>query len=287
MLFSVFYLFLFLSVGLLSARRAVPDGSAAVIVPLGCGFGVSLLAVLPALFAVVLGFHCRRRAGGSGRGGHRGSAFVRRRLRGMAKDPRQRGPVGLPAAGSAHHAVSAAHPRSASGGRARTTPGRAATAICRCTRVHQYIAQSGEFLPRYPLLGGTHRFGYPFLCETVSSVFVVLGPTSSTAYLLPMLPAFLSVYGMFWQLARRVTDSAGKACLAFYLVLYGQRLGFASFGSADSFAGIFYRFSQRRRILEKTSSGSIRLWICLSPAGDVAWLVRAAARRLSPVAVLL
>ena len=56
MLFSVFYLSLFLSVGLLSARRAVPDGSAAVIVPLGCGFGVSLLAVLPALFAVVLGF---------------------------------------------------------------------------------------------------------------------------------------------------------------------------------------------------------------------------------------
>ena len=32
MLFSVFYLFLFLSVGLLLARRAVPDGSAAVIV---------------------------------------------------------------------------------------------------------------------------------------------------------------------------------------------------------------------------------------------------------------
>ena len=54
MLFSVFYLSLFLSVGLLLARRAVPDGSAAVIVPLGCGFGVSLLAVLPALFAVVL-----------------------------------------------------------------------------------------------------------------------------------------------------------------------------------------------------------------------------------------
>ena len=46
MLFSVFYLSLFLSVGLLLARRAVPDGSAAVIVPLGCGFGVSLLAVL-------------------------------------------------------------------------------------------------------------------------------------------------------------------------------------------------------------------------------------------------
>ena len=52
MLFSVFYLSLFLSVGLLLARRAVPDGSAAVIVPLGCGFGVSLLAVLRRLAAL-------------------------------------------------------------------------------------------------------------------------------------------------------------------------------------------------------------------------------------------
>ena len=55
MLFSVFYLSLFLSVGLLLARRAVPDGSAAVIVPLGCGFGVSLLAVLPAQSAGITG----------------------------------------------------------------------------------------------------------------------------------------------------------------------------------------------------------------------------------------
>ena len=107
----------------------------------------------------------------------------------------------------------------------------------------KYIAQSGEFLPRYPLLGGTHRFGYPFLCETVSSVFVVLGADLRTAYLLPMLPAFLSVYGMFWQLARRVTDSAGKACLAFYLFFMGSGLGFVYFlGSADSFAGIFTGF---------------------------------------------
>ena len=56
MLQAVLYLALFLSVGLLFARRAVPDGPTAVIVPLGCGFGVSLLAVLPAAFAVVLGF---------------------------------------------------------------------------------------------------------------------------------------------------------------------------------------------------------------------------------------
>jgi len=63
-------------------------------------------------------YTARRRAGGSGRGGHRGSAFVPRHAAARhGEGPRQWGPVGMPAAGSAHHAVSAAHPRSASGGR--------------------------------------------------------------------------------------------------------------------------------------------------------------------------
>ena len=245
MLFSVFYLSLFLSVGLLSARRAVPDGSAAVIVPLGCGFGVSLLAVLPALFAVVLGFTLPAAALAAAAAAGIGAALLYRstRLRGMAKDPDGGAlwacllPVVLITLYLLHthvlHLVDGAYHTGQS-----------------CygdMPMHlgfiKYIAQSGEFLPRYPLLGGTHRFGYPFLCETVSSVFVVLGADLRTAYLLPMLPAFLSVYGMFWQLARRVTDSVGKACLAFYLFFMGSGLGFAYFlGSADSFAGIFTGF---------------------------------------------
>ena len=245
MLFSVFYLSLFLSVGLLSARRAVPDGSAAVIVPLGCGFGVSMLAVLPALFAVVLGFTLPAVALAAAAAAGIGAALLYRgtRLRGMAKDPDGGAlwacllPVVLITLYLLHthvlHLVNGAYHTGQS-----------------CygdMPMHlgfiKYIAQSGEFLPRYPLLGGTHRFGYPFLCETVSSVFVVLGADLRTAYLLPMLPAFLSVYGMFWQLARRVTDSAGKACLAFYLFFMGSGLGFVYFlGSADSFAGIFTGF---------------------------------------------
>ena len=245
MLFSVFYLSLFLSVGLLSARRAVPDGSAAVIVPLGCGFGVSLLAVLPALFAVVLGFTLPAVALAAAAAAGIGAVLLYRgtRLRGMAKDPDSGAlwacllPVVLITLYLLHthvlHLVDGAYHTGQS-----------------CygdMPMHlgfiKYIAQSGEFLPRYPLLGGTHRFGYPFLCETVSSVFVVLGADLRTAYLLPMLPAFLSVYGMFWQLARRVTDSVGKACLAFYLFFMGSGLGFAYFlGSADSFAGIFTGF---------------------------------------------
>ena len=245
MLFSVFYLSLFLSVGLLLARRAVPDGSTAVIMPLGCGFGVSLLAVLPALFAVVLGFTLPAVALAAAAAAGIGAALLYRgtRLRGMAKDPDSGAlwacllPVVLITLYLLHthvlHLVDGAYHTGQS-----------------CygdMPMHlgfiKYIAQSGEFLPRYPLLGGTHRFGYPFLCETVSSVFVVLGADLRTAYLLPMLPAFLSVYGMFWQLARRVTDSVGKACLAFYLFFMGSGLGFAYFlGSADSFAGIFTGF---------------------------------------------
>ena len=245
MLFSVFYLSLFLSVGLLLARRAVPDGSAAVIVPLGCGFGVSLLAVLPAMLAVVLGFTLPAVALAAVAAAGIGAALLYRgtRLRGMAKDPDSGAlwacllPIVLITLYLLHthvlHLVDGAYHTGQS-----------------CygdMPMHlgfiKYIAQSGEFLPRYPLLGGAHRFGYPFLCETVSSVFVVLGADLRTAYLLPMLPAFLSVYGMFWQLARRVTDSAGKACLAFYLFFMGSGLGFVYFlGSADSFAGIFTGF---------------------------------------------
>ena len=107
----------------------------------------------------------------------------------------------------------------------------------------EYIAQSGQFPPRYPLLAGAHRFGYPFLCETVSSVFRLLGAGRRAAYLLPMVPAFVSVYGMFWQLARRMLGSAGKACLAFYLFFMGSGFGFAYFlKDAATFKGIFTGF---------------------------------------------
>lgn len=59
MLFSITYLVLFLAAGLGLARRAVPDGASAVVLPLGCGFGISLLAALPAAFALVCGFTLR------------------------------------------------------------------------------------------------------------------------------------------------------------------------------------------------------------------------------------
>lgn len=73
--------------------------------------------------------------------------------------------------------------------------------------------------------------------------FLVLGADARTAYLLPMLAAFISVYGMMWQLARQVLGSAGKACLAFCLFFMGSGFGFVYFlGSAEAFAGIFTGF---------------------------------------------
>ena len=291
MLSSVFYLSLFLSVGLLLARRAVPDGSAAVIVPLGCGFGVSLLAVLPALFAVVLGFTLPAAALAAAAAAGIGAALLYRgtRLRGMAKDPDSGAlwacllPVVLITLYLLHthvlHLVDGAYHTGQS-----------------CygdMPMHlgfiKYIAQSGEFLPRYPLLGGTHRFGYPFLCETVSSVFVVLGADLRTAYLLPMLPAFLSVYGMFWQLAAR--DRQRRQGVSGVLpVLYGQRAWVRVLSRlCRQLCGHFHRVLHNADEFcgEKHRVGQSDCGSAYPPAGDAIRLVRAAARRLSSVAVLL
>ena len=245
MLLSILYLTLFISVGLVLARRAVPDASAAVLVPLGCGFGVSLLAVLPAVFALAVGFALPAAVLAAAAAVGIGAVATRRSgpLRGIAKDP-DHGAVWaclLPAilltlyllhTHVLHLVDGAYHTGQSCYGDMPMHLG-----------FIKYIAQSGEFPPRYPLLGGEHRFGYPFLCETVSSVFLLLGADLRTAYILPMLPAFLSAYGMFWQLARRVTDSAAKANLAFYLFFMGSGLGFFYFlGSAEQFAGIFTGF---------------------------------------------
>lgn len=245
MILAVCYLILFFAAGMLVARWALPDASLPVAIPLGCGFAVAMLAAFPAVFALGFGFGVTS----AGLGGALALLVV----------------LGLLRAGVRLHTASA----DADGGAlwACLLPVLAITAYLLHTHIlyeingnlytgqscygdlpmHlgfiEYISQSGEFPPQYPLLGGSHRFGYPFLCETVSSVFRVLGADLRTAYLLPVLPAVLCVFGMFWQLARRVLNSVGKACLAFYLFFMGSGFGFFYFlGSAESFAGIFTGF---------------------------------------------
>lgn len=241
---SVCYLALFLAVGLAAARRALPQEGAPVLVPLGCGFGVSLLALVPAALAVVLGFDTAAVLLSAVLVAALGIWLVRTGPRGrLEPDPNGAAmwaclvPVCLLTLALLYthvlHLVDGAYHTG------QSCYGDMAMHL----GFIKNIAVTGKFPPDYPLLGGGHRFGYPFLCETVSSVFVVLGAGLKTAYLLPMLPAFLSVYGMAWQLACRLLNSAGKACLAFWLFFMGSGLGFVYFlDSAADFAGIFTGF---------------------------------------------
>lgn len=245
MILSILYLLLFLAVGFAAARRFVPDGGLSLAVPLGCGFGVALLAALPALFSLVLGFGVSAAALAAI------AAIVILLLMLRTRSPASALPRDpdwiamlcclLPVlvitgyllhTHILHEVDGALHTGQSCYGDLPMHLG-----------FIEYIAQSGEFPPTYPLLGGEHRFGYPFLCESVSSVFRVLGADLRTAYLLPVVPAFVSAFGMFWQLARRVLQSVAKACLAFYLFFMGSGFGFVYFlGSAADFAGIFTGF---------------------------------------------
>lgn len=242
---SIAYLLLFLAAGFLVAWRIFPDADEALLLPLGCSYGLSMLAIFPALFALVFSFGklaavCaaipvlvillyalyssmplhRTRCGT----GHGVMWFC------LA-------PLLLVTAYLLH-----THILHAVGGTLHTGQSCYGDLPMHLGFI-EYIAQSGQFPPTYPLLGGDHRFGYPFLCETVSSVFRVLGADRRTAYLLPMLPAVVSVFGMFWQLARRILGSVAKASLAFYLFFLGSGFGFIYFlGSPEKFQSIFTGF---------------------------------------------
>lgn len=245
MVLSILYLCLFLTAGFLAARRAVPDAGPAVLVPLGCGFGISMLALFPAVFALPFGFGkiCAALAAA---GALAVIGILLYRHPGIFPVPKDKDcgamwacllPVALVTLYLLHthilHNVDGTlHTGQSCYGDLPMHLG-----------FIEYIAQSGEFPPTYPLLGGEHRFGYPFLCETVSSIFRVLGADLRTAYLLPVIPAVFSVFGMFWQLARSVLGNAAKACLAFYLFFMGSGFGFFYFlRDAESFAGIFTGF---------------------------------------------
>lgn len=245
MLLSFAYLLLFLTAGFLAARYFLPDSDLSLLIPLGCSYGISLLAALPALFALVFGF---------GKVAAVCAAAV----------------VLVLLLYTLYHSTSLHRPQRDADHSAMwlcLLPVLLITFYLLHTHIlHEvngtihtgqscygdlpmhlgfieYIAQSGEFPPIYPLLGGEHRFGYPFLCETVSSVFRVLGADLRTAYLLPVVPAVVAVFGMFWQLARRVLGNARKACLAFYLFFMGSGFGFVYFlGSRNDFLGIFTGF---------------------------------------------
>ena len=237
---AVGVLALFVAAGLAAARRALPQETLEVLVPLGCGFGVSLLAAVPALCALALGFTRPAVV--------LACAIVLllgwRLWRGLPRPGPDWRPMlccVLPLFAVTCYLLYT-HVLHEVGGAYRTGQSCYGDMAMHLGFI-KHIAVTGKFPPDYPLLGGEHRFGYPFLCESVSSVFLLVGADLRTAYLLPMLAAFASVYGMVWQLARRVLDSAAKACLAFWLFLMGSGFGFVRFlGSREEFASIFTGF---------------------------------------------
>ena len=178
MLIGIAYLALFLAAGLLLARWAVPDGSPAVAVPLGCGFGVSLLAALPAGFALVCGFTLRAvwlaAAGAAllcavlifaGRGHIR-----------FARDP-DRGAMWLCLLSVLAVTLYLLHTHVLHKVNGTLHTGQSCYGDM---PMHlgfiEYIAQSGQFPPRYPLLAGAHRFGYPFCARPCPACSVCWGP---------------------------------------------------------------------------------------------------------------
>lgn len=237
------YLALFLCAGIGAARRFLPEEPWELTLPLGCGFGVSLLAALPALCALALGFTRPAAAAAGMLAAVLAAALLRgaRKSSGFGPDlgpmlccsvPLLAVTVYLLTTHVLHDVNGAFHTGQSCYGDMAMHLG-----------FIKNIAVTGTFPPSYPLLGGEHRFGYPFLCESVSSVLLLVGAGLRTAYVLPMLAAFVSVYGMVWQLARRVLGCAAKGCLAFWLFLMGSGFGFLRFlNSAGDFASIFTGF---------------------------------------------
>ncbi len=246
---SVLYLCLFLAAGILAVRRVLPGEGSALYLPLGCAAAVTLLAGLPALFALVSGFTLVAVVGAGIVAALLIAALLFLPGRG---DPAAK--AGRPAADRRELVALACCvlPLMAvtcvllhthilcPGGDALYTGQSCYGDLAMHLAYIKSIAVNGIFPPIEPLLAGQQPLNYPYLCESVSSVFLLLGADLRTAYLLPELPAFAAVYGMAWHLARRMLGAAGKASLAFWFFFLGSGFGFFYFlDSPEGFASIF------------------------------------------------
>lgn len=253
-LISICYLCLFLAVGVLAARRFFPGEGLLLHLPLGCAAGTALLAALPALFALLWGFTLPAAVAAGCVAALASAAllFFPRRPAMQATDTGRANTAVRGATFELYGLMSCVLPLIA------VTCVLLYTHILRPENGALYTGQScygdlamhlayikslavnGIFPPVEPLLAGRQPLNYPYLCESVSSVFLLLGADLRTAYLLPELPAFAAVYGMGWHLARRILGHAGKASLAFWLFFMGSGFGFAYFlKSPEAFSSIF------------------------------------------------
>ncbi len=116
-----------------------------------------------------------------------------------------------------------------------------------CIKVDGTLAHRAELLRRHADAPGVHREHCPvtgqlpprvspagrrapvrlpvFVRDRVQRVPGCWGPGARAAYLLPMLPAFVSVYGMIWQLARQDAGQRGQSVPGvLWLFFHGQRV---------------------------------------------------------------
>lgn len=90
------------------------------------------------------------------------------------------------------------------------------------------IATQGKFPPEYSILPGM-KLNYPFLCDSVSSSLYLFGSSLRTAYILPMLVAFFSVFAGFWFTAASILRKTRKTIVAFMLFFLNGGFGLIYF----------------------------------------------------------
>ena len=73
------------------------------------------------------------------------------------------------------------------------------------------------------------KLNYPFLCDSVSSSLYLFGSSLRTAYILPMLVAFFSVFAGFWFTAASILRKTRKTIVAFMLFFLNGGFGLIYF----------------------------------------------------------
>lgn len=254
---SICYLAVYLWAGVGLARRSLPSAGWLHTIPVGCGFGVAMLAMLPAAVSLLLGFRLPAAlvalALALVAGVWAWNAFLSAKTSPAKKLERskEKSPIQtqellwmlvacLPALLLTIYLLYTHVLRYNPADGAYYTGQSGYGDIAMHLAFIKNLAVTGEMPPSYPLLAQQSVFGYPFLCESVSSVFLLLGAGLKFSYILPCIPALVSVFGGVWLLARQALEHPGKATLASVLFVYGGGFGFLYFlKNKETFQSIF------------------------------------------------
>ena len=241
-LWSVLYLSVFLMAGFSVARRFLPNGTLEETTVFSAAFGLLFLSGLPALFALFLGFTLPSAIAALFCAGIIAAKFF------IKKPPR---PASFFKVSSSFwlcvlpcllFTVYLLHTHTLyeqDGGYwcGQSTYGDLPMHLA----FIKGIAEQITFPPNDFLVAGHDILGYPFLCETVSSVFLLLGTDLKFACILPQVIGLFSIFGGGWLLAKELTDSHFKANLSYWLFFMGSGFGFLYFlgGPKGNFTRIF------------------------------------------------